>query len=605
MRLRYSRLTTAGPVRPNNEDWLDFWESDDALQREKQGSVAVIADGMGGFERGEVASRMAVDEAIAVFRESNPAQKPADILRTMLLRASAKVFARAHREFRGQPMATTLVASLFRDRAVHIAHVGDSRAYFIREREVQRLTTDHVATALPVKMRLMLERQAMASPQRSQLTRSVGLEPICQPDFATQALQHGDVLLLCTDGLHAFLLDDELREIISKNHPYDACRELVALAQKRGSDDNISLQLIEIRDWEKRLAVSVPGSRPDSAPGPNERPPGVFAAATGTELAPGMLLDDRFEITDLVARSNMASIFKARDRKTNEAVALKVPLMSLESDVAGYERFQREEELGLRLNHPGVLKVIRVEDEKSRPYLAMEFLDGETLAHVLGRRRPLPQAEAVAIAIKVCEALEYLHGQGIVHRDLKPHNIMMCGDGSLRLFDFGIARVDSARRLTFAGFTPAMGTPDYISPEQVKGRRGDVRSDIYSLGAMLYEMVTGATPFEGNSPYIVMNARVTGDPAAPRSLKPDIHRGLEEVILHALEGDPRARFQQVAEMKKELENLDAVAVTDRHLRLRAPQPVRRIGPAVLIGIFIVIGLVVLFFILQLVMKRGR
>jgi serine/threonine protein kinase len=187
----------------------------------------------------------------------------------------------------------------------------------------------------------------------------------------------------------------------------------------------------------------------------------------------------------------------------------------------------------------------------------------------------------VAYASQICDALEYLHANGIAHRDLKPQNIMVCSDGSLRLFDFGIARVEKARRLTFVGLTPALGTPDYISPEQVRGKRGDHRSDIYSLGAILYEMVTGSTPFEGESPYVVMNARVTGDPEAPRKLNPELNPALEEVILHALERDPRKRYQ-AADMKRELDNLDKVEITHRDQRLRAPQPWksrRQHGPA--------------------------
>ena len=125
-------------------------------------------------------------------------------------------------------------------------------------------------------------------------------------------------------------------------------------------------------------------------------------------------------------------------------------------------------------------------------------------------------ADALAIAGRICEALEYLHGQNVIHRDLKPENIMLCDDGSIRIMDFGIAKAAGLRRLTFAGFSASMGTPDYMAPEQVKGKRGDARTDIYSLGAMLYEMVTGATPFEGTNPYAIMNARLTGDPVAPR-----------------------------------------------------------------------------------------
>ena len=602
MRLRYARHSTTGPVRPINEDFLDFWESPDPLTREKQGSVAILADGVGGYELGEVASRLAVESAIKEFQSATGDMKPYTLLRRMFTTACSQVYERAMSEHKGQKMATTLVASIFRDGAVCVANVGDTRAYFIRQKTIRRLTTDHIATSVPVKLGLLLERQAMASPHRSELTRSLGAEPFCQPDFATQLVHHGDFILQCTDGLHACVLDEEMREIICRSHPYDACKELVALATKRGSDDNISMQLIEVRNWEevaKTARVAMGASIP-----PKKAAVAVAQVATGAgDPGPGTLLDGRFELTDLVARSNMASIFKAIDRNTGLSVALKIPLLALESDVAGYERFQREEEIGAKLNHPAILKVIKVDSQKSRPYLVMEFLEGKTLAEVLSKRKMLSEGEAVSYAVKICDALEYLHANGIAHRDLKPQNIMVCTDGSLRLFDFGIARVESARRLTFVGLTPTLGTPDYISPEQVRGKRGDPRSDIYSLGAILYEMVTGSTPFEGESPYIVMNARVSGDPEAPRKINLELNPAIEEVILHAMDRDPRGRYQSASEMKRELENLDKVEITHRDQRLRAPQPWKnRKYTALLIAVG-VLGWIGLFFALFLFLSH--
>src|SRR5947199_551458 len=170
--------------------------------------------------------------------------------------------------------------------------------------------------------------------------------------------------------------------------------------------------------------------------------------------------------------------------------------------------------------------------------MVMKYLEGQTLGHVMRTLRPMPVKDALRIASRVCEALHYMHNHDVVHRDLKPENIMICNDGSIRIMDFGIAKYEGMRRLTFGGFTPAMGTPDYMAPEQVKGKRGDERTDIYSLGAMLYEMVTGAAPFEGGNAYMIMNARLTGDPVAPRKINPEIPPEVEEIILHAMERSP-------------------------------------------------------------------
>jgi serine/threonine-protein kinase len=304
-------------------------------------------------------------------------------------------------------------------------------------------------------------------------------------------------------------------------------------------------------------------------------PPSDGQASASGELTPGMVLDGRFDLIELVSRSNMASIFKAYDLEKTEAVAIKVPLLYVESDLGGYERFKREEEIGLMLDHPSILKFVKVDGEKSRPYLVMEFLEGETLAERMARIKPMPENEAARIVSGVCDALDYLYRRGIVHRDLKPPNIILCRDGSLRLIDFGLARAAKSRRLTFAGLTSVMGTPDYIAPEQVKGKRGDHQSDVYSLGAMLYEMVTGTTPFEGENPYVIMNMRLTGDPQAPRVLNPNLTPVMEEIILHAMERNPSQRYLSALVMKRELDNCHMVDLTNRHLRLRAPQPWKR------------------------------
>jgi serine/threonine-protein kinase len=552
MKVKCHQISSAGMVRDHNEDFLLFWEPEEFELKQKAGSLAILADGVGGEGNGDVASRLAAETVLSVFKDAKPGSPASDVVRGMFDVAATKVFQTAREKGR---MATTLLVSIFRHDQVTIAHVGDSRAYLVRAGKIKRLTTDHSYTALQVKLGLLLERNAMTSPHRSTLTRSIGYEPMCHYDITTQPLQKGDIILQCSDGLYGFLLDEEILDAVVKYHPGEACKRLIALAEKRQVSDNVSAQIVQVWDVDHSQA-------PNPAVNPRANP--------GHELGVGSLLDDRFEITDIIAKSGMASLFKANDRKTGAGVAIKVPYLQIESDPAGFDRFRREEEIGLTLNHPYLLKFIPVE-KKSRPYLVMEYLEGQTLSELLKNVHPLPEPDAVKIASRICEALDYMHNHGVVHRDMKPQNIMLCNDGSIRIMDFGIAKAQNARRLTFVGFTPTMGTPDYMAPEQVRGSRGDQRTDIYSLGAILYEMVTGEPPFGGDSAYVIMNARVTGDPAAPRKLNNKLTPVLEEIILHAMERDPKRRYQSAAEMKRELDDYEIVQMTDRCSRLQAPQ----------------------------------
>jgi serine/threonine-protein kinase len=174
---------------------------------------------------------------------------------------------------------------------------------------------------------------------------------------------------------------------------------------------------------------------------------------------------------------------------------------------------------------------------------------------------------------------------------------MLCNDGSIRILDFGIAKSDQARRLTFGGFSPTMGTPDYIAPEQVQGKRGDSRSDIYALGAMLYEMTTGFSPYDGDNPLIIMNARLTGDPEAPRRRNPQLSPQIEEIILHAMERNPSKRYVSAAAMRSELNDYSEVLLTERSKKLRPPQLWKARVPLLPKIVLLVVIQVAIFFLL--------
>jgi serine/threonine-protein kinase len=308
---------------------------------------------------------------------------------------------------------------------------------------------------------------------------------------------------------------------------------------------------------------------------------------------------DHYRIETLVARSGMASIFRGTDVRTGLPVAIKIPHPEMESDPVFFERFHREEEIGRKLDHPGVMKVI-TDDDRSDVYMVMEWVDGKLLREILNQERKLPAERAVRIALGICDVLQYIHNHGVVHRDLKPENIMVHAGDRIKLIDFGVAGSSGSRRITFTKLSDTLGTPDYISPEQVQGKRGDARSDLYALGVMLYEMLTGKVPFTGNNAFVIMNDRLLNNPIPPREIDPSITPQLQEIVYRAMERDPRNRYATAHEFAWDLQHQDEVGVADRSelrdwKRRRSPWP-RRILFYVLLALIPVLIFALLLFV---------
>ena len=595
MQLTYAELSSTGPVRPHNEDCVRFWTPETDEERNVRGAIALLADGVGGQGDGEIASRIAVETALRTFHETGAAKTSNQLLWRLFNAANLAVYDAGMESHGVDRMATTLTIALFRRNEVAVGHVGDSRSYLVRHGQIRQLTSDHTYVAMQLKMSLISKQEAASSDMRSMLTRSIGQNPTVQVDYSRSPLSNHDVVIQCSDGLYQSVTDVELLEAVNRMSPADACDHLVQLAERRGSQDNISVQIVRV-DNVPRVGYYRGGLAYSAT---------AAAAPAATELQVGQVLDERFQITAIINRSAMSSVFKATDVKTGKPVALKVPLPILEGDQAAFARFVREEEIGRSLDHPGVLKILPIDDkDKSRPYLVMEFLEGQTLDRLLHQIRPLPETDALPIVSQVCDALAYLHRHGVVHRDLKPQNIMLCTDGSIRIMDFGIAKAAASKRITFGGFSPTMGTPDYMAPEQVKGQRGDERTDIYSLGAILYEMVTGRLPFEGENAYAVMNARLLGDPVAPRVANPRIRPEVEEIVLHAMTRDPAGRYSSAAAMKQEVDAPDSVQIEGRASRLQAPRPSKSYWRIVRTAALVILSLVALFFLFFLIVSRN-
>jgi eukaryotic-like serine/threonine-protein kinase len=270
---------------------------------------------------------------------------------------------------------------------------------------------------------------------------------------------------------------------------------------------------------------------------------------------------DSYRIEAAVAKSGMATIYRATDLRDGRTVGLKIPHPDMEADPILFDRFKREASIGERLRHPNVMRVYGGE-KRSRIYMVMEWCEGRLLRTILNEGH-IPQDRALHIAIEVLRALDYIHANGVVHRDLKPENIMVDGEDHIKLIDFGIAGDTAARRLTYANFTATLGTPDYIAPEQVKGKRGDGRTDLYSMGVILYEMLTGKLPFSGPTPMAAMNDRLLNHPVPPSVADPSVTPQLQEILYRALERDPANRYARAQDFLHDLQHSDMVGIEDR------------------------------------------
>jgi eukaryotic-like serine/threonine-protein kinase len=318
-------------------------------------------------------------------------------------------------------------------------------------------------------------------------------------------------------------------------------------------------------------------------------------------LEPGEILD-HYRIDAVVARSGMSVLYRATNLKDGMQVAVKVPHPEMQADAVLSERFAREEEIGQLLDHQGIVKTYNSE-ERSRVYMVVEWVDGRLLRSILNEEKKLPIERAVRIVLAIADALDYMHKHGVVHRDLKPENVMVDEHDNVKLIDFGIAMKEDARRLTFVNLSSALGTPDYISPEQVKGQRGDQRSDIYALGVMLYEMLTGRVPFVGTNPLAAMNERLLHEPTAPRELNPEISPELEEILYRSMERDPRHRYATAHEMMWDLENQDQVGLEDRGAGQSGRSRGRGINRRLLLYTGMALVPVMLFALMLLLAKR--
>jgi len=288
------------------------------------------------------------------------------------------------------------------------------------------------------------------------------------------------------------------------------------------------------------------------------------AGPTGPRLERGTLFGGRYEVQELLGKGGMGVVYRARDRQLDDVVALKLlrpDMISLDPTLL--DRFKQEIRLARKITHRNVLRTHDFGEADGTPYISMEYVEGVTLKDLIANKGALPLGVGLGIAKQMCQGLDAAHRQGVIHRDIKPQNMLILPEtGELKIMDFGIARVSEVKGRPDAGLTTTgtvMGTPDYMAPEQAQGRPTDFRSDIYSLGVVLFEVFSGKLPFPGNNMMTIVLAHIQQPPPRPRSVNPRVPAGLEAVILRCMAKEPGARYARVAEILKELTAVSAEA----------------------------------------------
>lgn len=332
----------------------------------------------------------------------------------------------------------------------------------------------------------------------------------------------------------------------------------------------------------------------------------------------GMIFDGRYRIQRIIGLGGMAVVFEAEDLLMHRTVAVKMLKEGVGDDATSVKRFINESKAVSMLSHPNIVSIYDVSVREDLKYIVMEHIRGITLKNYMSRKGKLPVREAVSFTEQILRALDHAHSKGIIHRDIKPQNIMLLENGMIKVADFGIAKLPSAETVTVTD--KAIGTVYYISPEQASGKPIDPRSDLYSVGVMLYEMVTGTLPFSADSPVSVALMQIHNTPRPPRALCPELPLGLQQIILRAMEKDPDRRYQSAREMLRHIvalkNNPDTIfnlSGAQKEEEEEDPMPMRkRKEKATMLPIitgvltaFLLVGAVTGFYIMSRVIKAQK
>lgn len=516
--------TTAG-LKPENQDAVNFSLPEGKLL-ENKGAVAVLADGVSISEAARQASHTAVQSFLEDFYSTPETWSTKHACQQVITAINSWLYKQGSSEavdLKG--WVTTFDAIVFKSNTAYLLHVGDARIYRLRNHELSLLTKDHIT---------------WMSKRRSYLSRALGADTSLQIDFRQVLLEEGDRFLMTSDGVHDYVSEQQISDILqSALSETDKAKKLVALALNQQSSDNLSAQVISVQKLPSETEEEVYHK--------------LQALPLPPELEPGMKIDG-YKVLQEISLSPRSQIYLAEDIRTGNQLALKTPSANYSDDPWYLDGFVREEWLGQKLKHPGLMKTYQSQREKNFLYFTTEYIQGETLQQWM-QDNPNPSMQTVRALIKqIASALRALHRMEIIHQDLKPDNIMIDRSGRVKIIDFGAVHVASlAEKATVLERQQPAGTLHYTAPEYFLGAQGNYRSDIFSLGVIAYEMLTGKLPYKERHLHGLKDKGYRNLDFVPaRTCRKDLPEWVDAVLKQACAADPSRRYKLLSEFTADL-----------------------------------------------------
>ena len=515
LQVRLGFATQAGK-RPDNQDFVAA-----ALPSDRSRPViAAVADGVGGHLGGREAAELSVRSFIQDFYSVPETLGPRRAAARVLEATNSWIHAQGHLDPNLARMGCTFSSVILSRRSSHILHIGDSRVYRLSDGRLELLTKDHVVGT---------------GDYSHILQRAIGFDDSLRMDYLAVSLRQHDRFLLCSDGLHGSLNDARLQALLDERRtPEETAQALVDAALNAGSNDNVTALVLDV--------VDLP-------PADREELTSNVAALPIGELPKSGDTIDGFALGDMLSDGHYSRLFRVVPTDSSREQVLKFPHPRVASEGSYRLAFVREAWVAARVRSLYIGEIIELPPgRQSRLYSVMPYYQGETLEQRLKRTPAMTLMEGIGIATKLARGIVALHRAGIIHRDIKPDNVILTGDGGLRLVDLGVALVPD---LADFPATDIPGTPSYMAPELFQGKTGDEFSDLYALGVTIYRAFTSAYPYGEIEPF---SRPRFGKPAPLAKYRPDLPAWLDVVLARAVNVNPAQRYGDVIEFVHELES---------------------------------------------------